>query len=75
MIDLGNNHTGLGYWVWSLVEGEPGHQTYLLTAYAPCSNIGVGEYMMYKQQERYIQDKGLKTDPKALFRDDLLAVL
>ena len=41
----------------------------------PCGNVGVGDYMVYKQQERYIQEKGLKTNPKELFREDLLAVL
>ncbi len=34
--DSGNNHTGLGRWSWYLVEGEPGHRTYVITAYTPC---------------------------------------
>ena len=25
VIDLGNDHTGLGRWSWYLLEGEPGH--------------------------------------------------
>ena len=75
MIDSGSNHTGLGRWSWYLVEGEPGHQTYAMTAYMLCFNIGVGDHTVYKQQERYIQEKGLKTNPEALFRDNLIAVL
>ena len=75
MVDKGNNHTGLGRWSWYKVEGEPGHKTYIITAYAPCGNTKVGDHTVYKQQERSIQEKGLKTNPKALFRDDLLHVL
>ena len=75
MIDSGSNHIGLGRWSWYLVEGEPGHQTYVITAYAPCGNIGVGDYTVYKHQEGYIQEKDLKTNPKIMFCEDLLAVL
>ena len=75
MVDKGNNHTGLGRWSCYQVEGEPGHKTYVITAYAPCGNAKVGDHTVYKQQERFIQEKGLKTNPKALFRDDLLQVL
>ena len=46
-----------------------------MAAYAPCVNVGVEDHMVYKPQERYIQEKGVKTNPKALFRYDLLAVL
>ena len=75
VVDKGNDHTGLGRWSWYLVEGEPGHRTYVMTVYASCGNVGVGDHTFYKQQERYIQEKVLKTNPKALFRDDLLQVL
>jgi hypothetical protein len=75
VVDQGNDHTGLGRWSWYKVEGEPGHKTYIITAYAPCGNTKVGDHTVYKQQERFIQEKGLKTNPKALFREDLLQVL
>ena len=54
---------------------EPVHQTYVITVYAPCVNIGIEEYTVYKQRKRYIQEKDLKTNPKTMFREDFLAVL
>ena len=68
VIDSGSDNTGLGRWSWYLVEGEPGHQTYVITTYAPCDNIEVGDYTVHKQQERYIQEKGLKQIQKRYFR-------
>ena len=49
VIDSGNVHTGLGSLSWYLVEGEPGQQTYAMTVYASCGNVGFGEYTVYKQ--------------------------
>ena len=49
-----SDHTGL--WSWYLAEGEPGHQIYVITVCAPCDDIGVEEYTVYKQHERYIQE-------------------
>ena len=71
----GTDHTGLGRWSWYLLEGEPGHFTYVITAYAPCGNKDSGDATYFKQNERYIQAKGLRTNPKTMFREDLLALL
>ena len=51
---LGTDHTGLGRWSWYLLEGEPGHFTYVITAYAPCGNKDSGDSTYFKQSERYI---------------------
>ena len=40
---------------------EPGHRIYFITAYMPFGNTMVGEATVYKQQEKFIQEKGLKT--------------
>ncbi len=35
----------------------------------------MGDETVYKQQERFIQTNGMRTNLKTMFRDDLLAVL
>ena len=70
--DSGVDHTGLGRWSWYLLEGEPGYKTRVITAYAPCGDKTSDIATVYKQQWRYIQEKGLKTNPKSMFREDLL---
>ena len=71
VIDSGVDHIGLGRWAWYQVEGDPRHRTYFIKAYAPCENTRVGEVTVYKQQERFIQEKG----PGKMFCEDLLADL
>ena len=73
--DSGVDHTGLGRWSWYLLEGAPGHYTYVITAYAPCGNKDSGDFTYYKQSSRYIQAKGLRSNPKRMFREDLLTLL
>ena len=75
MKDSNVDHTGLGRWSWVKLEGEPGHVTRIVTAYAPCGNRASGDSTYYKQQLRYIQHHSLRTDVKKMFRDDLCAVL
>ena len=75
VVDSGVDATGLGRYSWYKLEGEPGHCTYVITAYAPCGNSAMGDGTVYKQQERFIQLNGLRTNPKTMFRDDLLATL
>ena len=48
-----------------MVEGKPGHRTYIMPAYAPCGNAGLGTS----------RKKGLKMNPKTMFQEDTLAVL
>ena len=36
--DCDTDYTGLGRWSWYLLEGEPGHRTRVITAYAPCGS-------------------------------------
>ena len=73
--DSSVDHIGLGRFSWYQVEGGTGHRTYFIPAYVPCMNTRVDVVTVYKQQERFIQEKGLRTDPKVMFREDLLAVL
>ena len=74
-MDSGVDATGLGRFSWYKLEGEPGHCTYVITAYAPCGNTAMGDTTVYKQHERFIQLHGLRTNPKTMFRDDLLTTL
>ena len=73
--DSGVDHTGLGRWSWFKLEGEPGHRTRVVTAYAPTGSKSSGLSTYYKQSERYIKKNGLNSTPKKMFRDDLCAVL
>lgn len=73
--DSGVDHTGLGRWSWYLLEGSADHRTRVITAYAPCGGSTSKESTVFSQHHRYIQKKGLKTNPKKMFGDDLLAAL
>ena len=75
VVDSGVDATGLGRWSWYKLEGEPGHCTYVMTAYAPCGNTAMGDATYFKQQERFILLNNLRTNPKTMFREDLLALL
>ena len=68
----GVDHTGLVRWAWTMVEGQPGHQTTFISAYAPCSNKSSGLTTVYQQHLRFIQKNSLKTNPKLMFHDDLI---
>ena len=47
-----------------------------MSVYAPTgSNRSSGPKSNYKQQHRYIQEKGLRTDPITMFWDDLCKAL
>ena len=65
--DSGTDHTGLGRWSWYLLEGTPGHKTRVITAYAPCGDANSGETTVFSQHMNYTRQKGLRTNPKAMF--------
>ena len=73
--DTGTDHTHLGRWSWFCLEGEPGHSTRVITAYAPYGSNASGVLTYLKQAKRYIQNNNLNTTPKEMFREDLCAVL
>ena len=73
--DTGTDHTHLGQWSWYCLEGEPGHSTRVVTAYAPCGSNASGVSTYFKQAKRCIQNTNLNTTPKKMFREDLCAVL
>ena len=70
--DSGTDPSNLGRWSWYLLEGEEGVRTRVVTAYAPCGSAASKKETYYKQQVRYITEKALHTNPKAMFREDLL---
>ena len=69
--DSGVDRTGLGRWSWYLSR----HKTRVITVYAPCGDANSGESTVYSQHMNYIWQKGLRTNPKAMFRDDILGAL
>ena len=73
--DQGNDHTKLGRWTWYKVEGEPGHVTRFVSAYAPTGEKSSGPKSNYKQQVRYIQQRGLRTNLIKMFWDNLCKAL
>ena len=47
----------------------------MITAYAPCGSAVCKTDTYYQQQVRYIVGKSFKTNPKEMFREDLLTQL
>ena len=54
-------------WAWYRIQGAPGCRTKIGSAYASTG----GEDSETASYYRYIMKKGLRTTPKALFRDEL----
>ena len=75
VIDSGQDYTKLGRWSWYRVEGEPGCRTRIVSAYAPTGSEASEDASYWKQSQRFIKKKGLKTNPKELFREDLCKAL
>ena len=73
--DSGTDHTGMGRWSWYLLECAHGHKKRVITAYAPCGDANSGKFTVYSQHMNYIRKKGISTNPKAMFCDDLLSAL
>ncbi len=63
---------GLGRWCSWPFYCNPIHVTRLVMAYQPCARKAKGLKMVYQQHMRYIQTRGLQTDPVSLFDSDLL---
>ena len=62
---------GLGRWCsWPFFCNST-HVTRMVVAYHPCPSKVKGLKMVYQQQTRYIQSRGLQTDPVELFDRDL----
>ena len=72
--DSNFDYTGLGRWSWVKLEGELGHVTSMVTAYAPCGSRASRKSACYKQQLRYIEHYNLRTDVKKMFQDELLVL-
>jgi hypothetical protein len=62
---------GLGRWCSWPFSCNPIHITRIVVAYRPCQRKSKGLKTIYQQHMRYIQLRGLKTDPTALFDTDL----
>ena len=72
VIDSGADPSGLGRWSWYQLEGGEGTRTRIVSAYAPTGSSASKGETYWKQQARYIMRKGLKTNPKEMFRKDML---
>ena len=66
---------GLERWSWYQLEGSEGIKTRVVSVFAPTGSSASREETYWKQQVRYIIKKGLKTNPKEIFRKDLLRQL
>ena len=62
---------GLGRWCSWPFYCNPTHVTRIVVAYRPGSSKSEGLKTIYQQHMRYIQTRGLNTDPVALFDSDL----
>ena len=70
----GGDFTSLGRWSWVLV-GSGDRLTRIITAYQPCRSRKDGYSTSYNQQRRFWRSKGIRSCPKKLFRDQLIATL
>ena len=71
----GTDFRGLGRWSWFVLEGSPEHRTRVLSVYHVGKAKPQGPKRYYQQHLRYIQNKGLHTNPYDMFCDDLLRQL
>ena len=71
----GTDFRGLGRWSWFVLEGSPEHRTRVLSVYHVRKAKPQGPKRYYQQHLRYIQNKGLHTNPYDMFCDDLLRQL
>ena len=71
----GTDFRGLGRWSWFVLEGSPEHRTRVLSVYHVGKAKPQGPKRYYQQHLRYIQNKGLQTNPYDMFCDDLLRQL
>jgi len=62
---------GLGRWCSWPFYCNPMHTTRIVVAYRPCATAVKGLKTVYQQHIRYIQAKGMKTNPVDLFDSDL----
>jgi hypothetical protein len=62
---------GLGRWCSWPFSCNPKHVTRIVVAYRPCATKTKGLKTVYQQHLRYIQSKGLQTDPVELFNHNL----
>jgi hypothetical protein len=58
---------GLGRWCSWPFHFNPVHVTRIVVAYCPCARKAKGLKMLYQKHMRYIQTRGLQTDPVTLF--------
>ena len=65
------NLRGLGRWCSWPFYCNPNHVTRIVVAYRPCNRRSKGLKTVYQQHLRYIQSRGLETNPVSLFDDDL----
>jgi hypothetical protein len=65
------NPRGLGRWCLWPFYCNPTHVTRIVVAYRPCNRRLKGLKTVYQQHLRYIQSRGLETDPVSLFDVDL----
>ncbi len=67
---------GIGRWVWYMLEGDPGHKTYVVPAYVPYGTINSERReTVIQQQLNYIQEHRLLTDTKKMFQENMLTLL
>ena len=62
---------GLGRWCSWPFYCNPIHVTRIVVAYRPCNRKSKGLKTVYQQHLRYIQSRGLATDPASLFDANL----
>ena len=56
VIKSGADETGLGRWVWTLIQGKQGIRLRIITGYRPVTDRGNNANTVFSQHEKYFHD-------------------
>lgn len=72
-INSGQDETGLGRWVWTLLQGRQGIQVRIISGYRPIEDKSNRPHTVYSQHEYYYraidQSNGYRNPRKSFFED------
>ena len=71
VIKSGADETGLGRWVWTLIQGKQGIRLRIITGYRPVTDRGNNANTVFSQHEKYFHDNKQIRDPRKAFLEDL----
>jgi len=71
----GGDTSGLGWWSWTLFEGQNKYRTRVISAYVHCKSAENRRKTVYNQQRRYFLSQGNPECPRKLFQLHLVKLI